>query len=84
MKVFGSSVGETIGRLIMAFEDSEQIKRRKMDWDVFHLHAKEEVLDLLINAGFSGDTKLISRTRGKLIFHCVIAKKKVHNKHCRY
>lgn len=63
------------GKLILAFEDSEQIKRRKMDTDVFHLHAKEEVLDLIVNAGFSGDTKLISRKKGNLIFHCIIAKK---------
>ena len=63
------------GKLILAFEDSEQIKRRKMDRDVFHLYTKEEVLNILINAGFSDDTKCISRTRSNLIFHCIAAKK---------
>lgn len=63
------------GRLILAFEDSEQIKRRKMDRDVFHLYSKEEVLNILINTGFSDDMKFMSRTKDNLIFHCIIAKK---------
>ena len=63
------------GTLILAFEDSEQIKRRKMDGDVFHLYTKEEVVDLLRQAGFSQDTEIVSRVRDKNVFHCAIAPK---------
>lgn len=63
------------GTLILAFEDSEQIKRRKMDRDIFHLYTKEEVVDLLTQAGFSDDTRIVSRVRGKDVFHCAVAPK---------
>ena len=40
------------GKLILAFEDIEQLKQRKLNQDVCHLYSKEEVQNLLINAGF--------------------------------
>ena len=63
------------GNLILAFEDIEQLKQRKLNQDVFNLYSKEEVQDLLINAGFSHDVNTVSRKRGNLLFHCVVAKK---------
>ena len=63
------------GSLILAFEDIEQLKQRKLNQDVFNLYSKEEVQDLLINAGFSLDVNIVSRKRGNLLFHCVVAKK---------
>ena len=63
------------GTLILAFEDSEQIKRRKMDGDIYHLYTKEEVVDFLRQAGLSKDTKIVSRVRGKNVFHCAIGSK---------
>ena len=61
------------GKLILAFEDIEQLKQRKLNQDVCHLYSKEEVQNLLINAGFSKDVSVISRKKGKSIFHCVAA-----------
>lgn len=63
------------GKLILAFEDIKQLKLRKLNQDVFHLYSKDEVQDLLINAGFSDDVNIVSRVNGDLIFHCVVAKK---------
>ena len=63
------------GIFILAFEDIEQLKQRKLNQDVFHLYSKDEVQDLLINSGFSKDVNIVSRANGSLIFHCVVAKK---------
>ena len=61
------------GKLILAFEDIEQLKRRKLNQEVFHLYSKDEVQKLLINAGFSKNVNIVTRKKGKLIFHCVVA-----------
>jgi ubiquinone/menaquinone biosynthesis C-methylase UbiE len=61
------------GKFILAFEDIEQLKQRKLNQEVFHLYSKDEVQDLLINAGFSNNVSIVSRKKGKLIFHCVVA-----------
>jgi len=61
------------GKLILAFEDIEQLKRRKLNQEVFHLYSKDGVQKLLINAGFSKNLNIVTRKKGKLIFHCVVA-----------
>lgn len=61
------------GKLILAFEDIEQLKQRKLNQEVFHLYSTGEVQDLLINAGFSKNVNIVSRKKGKSIFHCVVA-----------
>ena len=61
------------GKLILAFEDIEQLKQRKLNQEIFRLYSKSEVEDLLINAGFSKNVNIVSRKRGKSIFHCVVA-----------
>ena len=63
------------GKLVIAFEDIDQLKQRKLNQDIFNLYSKDEVQDLLINAGFSHDINIVSRKRGNLIFHCVVAEK---------
>jgi ubiquinone/menaquinone biosynthesis C-methylase UbiE len=63
------------GKLILAFEDIEQLKQRKLNQDVFQLYSKDEVQDLLINAGFSDSVNIVSRNKGSLLFHCVVGKK---------
>lgn len=63
------------GKLILAFEDIEQLKLRKLNPDIFNLYSKEEVQDLLINAGFSGNTNIVSRKKGNSVFHCIVANK---------
>ena len=61
------------GKLILAFEDIEQLKQRKLNQEIFHLYSKGEVQDLLTNAGFSKNVSIVSRKKGKSIFHCVVA-----------
>ncbi len=61
------------GKLILAFEDIEQLKRRNLNQDVFNLYSTDEVQDLLINAGFSHNVNTVSRKKGSLRFHCVVA-----------
>ena len=61
------------GKLILAFEDIEQLKKKKLNQEVFHLYSTGEVEDLLINAGFSKNVSIVSRKKGKSIFHCVVA-----------
>ena len=63
------------GKFILAFEDIEQLKQRKLNQEVFRLYSKDEVQDLLIKAGFSNNIDVVSRKKGKLIFHCAVAKK---------
>lgn len=61
------------GKLVLAFEDIEQLKQRKLNQDVFKLYSIDEVQDLLINAGFSNNVNIVSRKKGSLIYHCVVA-----------
>jgi len=61
------------GKLILAFEDIEQLKQRKLNPEVFHLYSHGEVQNFLINAGFSKDVSIVSRKKGKSIFHCAVA-----------
>jgi ubiquinone/menaquinone biosynthesis C-methylase UbiE len=61
------------GKLILAFEDIEHLKQRKLNQEVFHLYSKDEVQKLLINAGFSKDVSIVTRKKGKSIFYCVVA-----------
>jgi len=61
------------GKLVLAFEDIEQLKRRNLNQDIFNLYSKDEVQDLLINAGFVNYVNTVSRKKGNLIFHCVVA-----------
>ncbi len=70
-----ASILQPGGKLILAFEDIEQLKQRKLDQGIFHLYSKKEVEPLLIEAGFSNNIKFVSRKKNKLLFHCVVARK---------
>ena len=61
------------GKLILAFEDIEQLKQRKLNQEVFHLYSTDEVQKLLFNAGFSKDVSIVTRKKGESIFHCIVA-----------
>jgi ubiquinone/menaquinone biosynthesis C-methylase UbiE len=61
------------GRLILAFEDIEQLKKRRLNQEVFHFYSKVEIRDLLINTVFSKNVSMVSRKKGKSLFHCVVA-----------
>jgi ubiquinone/menaquinone biosynthesis C-methylase UbiE len=61
------------GKLVLAFEDIEQLEQRKLNQAVFHLYTTEEVQQLLVDAGFSKNVSTVSRNRGKSTVHCVVA-----------
>jgi ubiquinone/menaquinone biosynthesis C-methylase UbiE len=61
------------GKLILAFEDVEQLRNRKLNDDLFCFYTKEEVRKLLVDAGFLGDVSIKSIQRGDSIFHCAVA-----------
>jgi ubiquinone/menaquinone biosynthesis C-methylase UbiE len=63
------------GRLVLAFEDIEQLKQRNLSSDIFHLYSKDSIQDLLISAGFSSDIRIESKKRGDSVLHCAVAQK---------
>jgi len=63
------------GKLFLAFEDKGQLEERNLDSNVFRLYSTDDIKNLLVDAGFSSDVVIETRVKGKLSFHCVIAKK---------
>ena len=63
------------GICITGFEDNEQLEQRNLDTDVFKIYSTEEAKNLFVEAGFSSGVKIESRTKGKLVFHCIVARK---------
>ena len=63
------------GKFVLAFEDAEQLKKRNLSSDVFHLYSKDAVHDLLKVAGFSSVIRIESKKSGESIFHCAVAEK---------
>jgi SAM-dependent methyltransferase len=62
------------GIFIVAFEDIKQLKQRNLNRDIFNFYTAEDVKDLLSKSGFSTDINLVSKSKGKQTFHCVVAK----------
>ena len=69
-----SSILKPGGLLLLAFEDIRQLQQRNLNHDVFSFYTIEKVEDLLYRSGFR-IIEIISKTNGKLKFHCGLAKK---------
>ena len=63
------------GFFVAGFEDMQQLEQRNLDIDVFKINSTEEAKNLFVEAGFSSGVTIESRTKGKLVFHCVVARK---------
>ncbi len=63
------------GFFIAGFEDMNQLEQRSLDADVFKIYSTEEVKNLFVESGFSSGITIESRTKGKSVFHCVVARK---------
>ena len=63
------------GKLVLAFEDIEQLKQRNLSSDIFRLYSKDAVQDFLVAAGFSSDIRIESKKRGDSVLHCAVAVK---------
>lgn len=62
------------GIVALAFEDIMQLRKKKLSTEVFRLYTVEEVRELLTNAGFMSDIEVVTRKRGKSLYHCVVAR----------
>ncbi len=62
------------GVFVAAFEDIRQLEQRNLSPDVFRLYTADEVATLLVGSGFI-NSKVISKTKGDRVFHCVVAVK---------
>ncbi len=65
------------GFIVIAFEDIKQLKQRNLNQDIFQLYKTENVIALLSESGFGADIDTKTKTKGKLKFHCVVAKKQL-------
>jgi ubiquinone/menaquinone biosynthesis C-methylase UbiE len=63
------------GKLVLAFEDIETLKQKKLSPDGFRLYSQDAVKDLLGRAGFSRDISIESTNRGNSVLHCAVAVK---------
>ncbi len=67
------SVLKPRGKLVIGLEDSEELKKRKLSDDVFHLHSKSEIESLLLKAGFQNGIEITSSAHGSTVLNCVVA-----------
>ena len=63
------------GKFVAAFEDIAQLEQRNLNTEVFRLYSKDDVNNLLTNAGFARGVSIESRASGSSVFNCAIATK---------
>ena len=63
------------GKLVLAFEDKQQLEKKPLSKDVFHLYHQDEIANLLQRNGFSNDINILSRKVKANRYHCVVAVK---------
>lgn len=63
------------GMFVVAFEDIAQLEQKQLSNEVFRLYSKDDVKNLLINAGFSKGVSIKSREIGSTVLHCAVALK---------
>jgi ubiquinone/menaquinone biosynthesis C-methylase UbiE len=65
------------GRVVLTFEDVDQLENKQLDAGVFKIYHTREIEDMLRRNGFSGKIECITRERKSQKFHCVVAVKQV-------
>ena len=63
------------GRLILAFEDKDQLQHRPLSCSVFKIYSLEEIEYFLSHNGFTGGIDIFSREIKSQIYHCAVALK---------
>jgi ubiquinone/menaquinone biosynthesis C-methylase UbiE len=63
------------GMFVVGFEDIAQLEQRQLCNEVFRLYSKDDVKNLLINAGFSNGVNIKSKEFGSSVLNCAVAKK---------
>lgn len=61
------------GKFVAAFEDIAQLEQRQLSNEVFHLYSKDDVKNLLVDAGFSNGVSIKSREFRSSVLNCAIA-----------
>ena len=61
------------GMFVVAFEDIAQLEQKQLSNEVFRLYSRDDVKNLLINAGFSKGVNIKSREIGSTVLHCAVA-----------
>ena len=62
------------GKLVLGFEDKAELEKRPLDPSVFSMYDKNDVEQLLTDAGFS-DVEIKSKKTNSAIVHCAVAVK---------
>lgn len=70
-KVF--EILEPGAQFVVAFEDINQLEKRKLSDDVFQLYTVYAVKKLLTSAGFLNGVRIETRKKRKLSFHCAVS-----------
>jgi len=70
-KVF--EILEPGAQFVVAFEDINQLEKRKLSDEVFQLYTVDAVKKLLASAGFLNGVRIETRKKRKLSFHCAVS-----------
>ena len=63
------------GKLVVGVEDREQLQKRNLDDDIFHVYSLTDIKNLLSHAGFNQNIAVTTRKFGLSVLHCVVAVK---------
>jgi hypothetical protein len=63
------------GKLILAFEDKDQLENKPISTDVFKFYSLNEIKNLLNRNGFSGGIDIFSKEIKSQRYHCAAAVK---------
>jgi ubiquinone/menaquinone biosynthesis C-methylase UbiE len=61
------------GKLVLAFEDKNQLEKRSLSTDVFHFYSQDEIQTLLQRNGFGEGIDILSREVKLNRYHCAVA-----------
>ena len=61
------------GKFVAGFEDIAQLEQKQLNNEVFRLYSKDDVIKLLVDAGFSNKVSVKSREFGSSVLNCAIA-----------
>jgi ubiquinone/menaquinone biosynthesis C-methylase UbiE len=62
------------GIIAIGFRDNEQMSKLNLDMEIFRTYSKDDVANLLINAGFL-ETRILEKDSSPFVSYCAIGKK---------
>ena len=61
------------GKVVLAFEDKEQLEKRTLDSEIFKFYGLDEIVNLFKINGLDKDINIFTREKGPQKFHCAVA-----------